>query len=62
MRLSIDEIIENGVAFNPQRKMPMYDIRATVHALFADLHRANVVFYKISASDEGLHKAAAGSS
>ena len=42
MLLPIDEIIENGIAFNLQKKMPMYDIRATVRALFADLQRAKV--------------------
>jgi len=42
MRLPIDEIVENGIAFNLRREMPMYDIRATVRALFADLHTANV--------------------
>jgi hypothetical protein len=42
MHLPIDEIVENGIAFNLQRAMPMYDIRATVRALFADLHTAKV--------------------
>jgi hypothetical protein len=42
MHLPIDEIVENGIAFNLRREMPMYDIRATVRALFADLHTAKV--------------------
>jgi hypothetical protein len=42
MQLPIDEIVENGIAFNLRREMPMYDIRATVRALFADLHAAKV--------------------
>lgn len=42
MQLPIDEIIENGIAFNLRRNMPMYDIRATVRALFTDLHAAKV--------------------
>src|SRR5438093_5570203 len=42
MRLPIDEIVENGIVFNLRRKLPMYDIRATVRALFADLHAAKV--------------------
>lgn len=40
--LPIDEIIETGIAFNLRKEMPMYDIRATVRALFAELHRAKV--------------------
>ena len=42
--LPIDEIVENGIAFNLRRKMPMHDIRATVRALFADLHAAKVEY------------------
>jgi hypothetical protein len=42
MQLPIDEIVENGIAFNLRREMPMYDIRATVRALFADLHTAKI--------------------
>jgi hypothetical protein len=40
--LPIDEIVENGIAFNLRRAMPMHDIRATVRALFARLHSAQV--------------------
>jgi hypothetical protein len=42
MGLKIDEIIENGIVFNLRREIPMYDIRATVRALFADLYAAKV--------------------
>ena len=42
MHLPIDDIIENGQAFNLRRKMPMHDIRATVRALFEDLHAARI--------------------
>jgi hypothetical protein len=42
MPLQIDEIIENGIVFNLRRKLPMYDIRATVRALFTDLRAVKV--------------------
>ena len=42
MRLQIDEIVENGIVFNLRRKLPMYDIRATVRALFTDLRAVKV--------------------
>jgi hypothetical protein len=42
MQLPIDEIVENGIVFNLRRKMPMYDIRATVRALFTDLRAMKV--------------------
>jgi hypothetical protein len=42
MRLAIDEIIENGIAFNLRREMPMDDIRGEVRALFATLHAAQL--------------------
>jgi hypothetical protein len=44
MILPIDEIVEIGIAFNLRRELPMYDIRATVRALFADLHTAKVEY------------------
>ncbi len=42
MQLPIDEIVENGIVFNLRRKLPMYDIRATVRALFTDLRAVKV--------------------
>ena len=42
MQLPIDEIVENGIVFNLRRKLPMYDIRATVRALFTDLREMKV--------------------
>src|SRR6266581_8393380 len=42
MQLPIDEIVENGIVFNLRRKLPMYDIRATVRALFTDLREVKV--------------------
>lgn len=42
MQLRIDDIIQNGQAFNLRRKMPMYDIRGTVRALFEDLRAARL--------------------
>ena len=42
MQLPIDEIVENGIVFNLRRKLPMYDIRETVRALFTDLRAVKV--------------------
>ncbi len=42
MQLPIDEIVENGIVFNLRRKLPMYDIRETVRALFTDLREMKV--------------------
>ena len=44
MQLPIDEIVENGIVFNLRRKLPMYDIRATVRALFTDLQAMKVAY------------------
>lgn len=40
--LPIDEIIENGIAFNLFREAPMNDIRSEVRALFAALRAAQI--------------------
>jgi hypothetical protein len=42
VQLPIDEIVHNGIVFNLFRKTPMQDIKATVRALFSELHDARV--------------------
>jgi hypothetical protein len=44
MQLPIDEIIENGIAFNLFGKTTMEDIRGQVRALFAELRAAKVAY------------------